>query len=178
MIDLFETCQKSLREAGISTQLSDISGRSVLAFESSTCLGFILSYDDSKTLVQRWHLDSKVVIDSQQLGLRRAKEKAWNTYTIFLTAAEDDEGSVTALGSIEEDLVGTRKIARAGVNSEEKLRSALLPLLPIQSGPRLEAINMVEEIQLRTTELPRNVLDAFFSNAHESVIAQVLEEVR
>jgi hypothetical protein len=41
----------------------------------------------------------------------------------------------------------------------------------------LEAVDMSAEIKLRTTELPRRVVDAFLSpRAQETSVAQILEE--
>jgi hypothetical protein len=80
------------------------------------------------------------------------------------------------LGAIEEDLTGTRKIAQAGVNEVAELRLALLPLLPFQSAPRLEAVDIAAEIRQRATELPARAVDAFLSSADASVVMQVLEE--
>lgn len=77
---------------------------------------------------------------------------------------------------IEEDLTGTRKIARAGIGDVEQLRTALLPLLPIQSAPSLGAVDMPAEIRLRTTELPKRAIEAYLSGAHEASVIQVLEE--
>jgi hypothetical protein len=117
------------------------------------------------------------LVAENQLGLRRAQSKAWNTYTVFLAVAKANYGQRVALSSIEEDLAGTRKLARAGISDSEDLRAALLPLLPIQNAPDLEAVDMSAEIKLRTTELPTRVVDAFLSpRAQETSVAQILEE--
>lgn len=81
-----------------------------------------------------------------------------------------------SLGAIEEDLAGTRKIARAGVNDVANLHAAILPLLALQSAPRLDAVDITEEIRQRTTELPPRAVEAFLSSADEAVVIQVLEE--
>ena len=51
-------------------------------------------------------------------------------------------GSRLRYAEIEEDLTGTRKIARSGIRDSSDLRAALLPLLPLQSAPKLEAVDI------------------------------------
>ena len=79
------------------------------------------------------------------------------------------------LGSIEEDLVGTRKIARAGITNTEDIRSALLSLLAIQNAPRLEAVDMPTEIRVRTSELPSELVEAFLSGTNTATLFELLE---
>jgi hypothetical protein len=177
VIDLLEESERLLQNAEISTQLIETSRGKALSFESETVLGFIVAYEDSPRLIERWSADTEALVAENQLGLRRAQSKAWNTYTVFLAVAEANYGQRVALSSIEEDLAGTRKLARAGISNSEDLRTALLPLLPIQNAPHLEAVDMSAEIKLRTTELPPRVVDAFLSpRAQETSVAQILEE--
>lgn len=177
MIDVPEECRRLLGEAAITTGLIETSRGSALAFEGITVLGFIIVYHDPAHLLERWSDDAAALIAANQLSLRRAQAKAWNTYMIFLaeTAVSKSEQQV-AIAAIEEDLIGTRKIARVEIRTREDLRAALLPLLPIQNMPRLEAVNMVAEIDLRTTELSERMRQAFLSRVPEAVVAQVLEE--
>ena len=56
------------------------------------------------------------------------------------------------------------------------VRDALELLLPVQSAPKLEAVDMTTEIRLRTTELTARSVDAFLSEAEESIVLSVLEE--
>jgi hypothetical protein len=176
MIDVLEQCQLLLKEAGIVASLVETAEVRALAFEGVTVLGFIVAYDDSAQLLNQWSADATALISGHQFGLRRALNKAWNTYAVFLASASATVIELVALSAIEEDLAGTRKIARAGICDAEALREALLSLLPIQISPRLEAVNMADEIKLRTTELSPRVVDAFLSEAQETSVALVLEE--
>ncbi|HTG36319.1 MAG TPA: hypothetical protein VLB76_25655 [Thermoanaerobaculia bacterium] len=176
MIDLLEESQRLLNEVGSATALVKTSQGTALAFEDATVLGFILTYNDPAQLLARWSADATALISENQIGLRRAQYKAWNTYTVFISSAVATYGEMVALSNVEENLTGTRKIARAGIRDGAELRAALLPLLPIQNAPRLEAIDMMAEIKLRTTELPARAIQAFLSGAQESSVVQVLEE--
>jgi hypothetical protein len=177
MIDLLGEAQRLLNGSDIATTIVEIPpDRKALAFESVTVLGFVLAYPDPATLLQRWRADDSALISQHQLSLRRAQAKAWNAYTIVLAADAASYGELVALNAIEEDLTGTRKIARADIGDIEQLRAALLPLLPIQHAPSLEPVDMPAEIRLRTTELPPHAVEAFLSEAQEAVVIQVLEE--
>lgn len=177
MIDLLEESHRLLVNSMISAQLVEASCGKVLAFENPTVLGFVIAYEDCSTLIRQWSIDTKSLLSENQLALRRAQDKSWNTYTVFLAAADADYGERVVLSSIEEDLTGTRKMARAGISDVEGLRTALLPLLPIQNAPQLEPVDMSAEIKLRTTELPTRVVEAFLSpRAPEASVVQVLGE--
>src|SRR3546814_1880078 len=125
--------------------------------------------------MESWSKYSYHANSTDQFRLRRSCTKAWNTYLVLLTPESADYAKAGSLGAIEEDLSGTRKIARAGIQNPADLSAALLPLLPLQSAPRLEAVDMRKEIRQRTTELPSRVVDAFLSNAEEAMVIQVLE---
>jgi hypothetical protein len=107
--------------------------------------------------------------------LRRADRKAWNTYLVLVSERTGNYGENIMLGAIEEDLVGTRKIARAGITNAEDVQAALLPLLAIQGAPRLDPVDMPAEIRLRTSELPGMLVDAFLSGASNATLTQLLE---
>lgn len=176
MTYLTEECQRLLSEAGIASTTAEIDSQKALVFESTTVLGFIIIYDSPSRLLHDWERHTASLIKSYRLSLRRAEQKAWNTYTIFIAQDSATESDLIALSTIEEDLSGTRKIARAGIRDVETLATTLLPLLPIQNSPRLEAVDMKEEIKLRTTELPPRAVEAFLSDATDVSILQVLEE--
>jgi hypothetical protein len=175
MIDIASECRRLLANADIASMTIDGSKGRALAFEGTTVLGFILIYPDAGALREHWRSESQSLITTHQLSLRRAQVKAWNTYVVLLAAAAPTYADQVAISAIEEDLVGTRKLAAAGVQDSDALRTALLPLLPIQSAPRLEAVDMRAEIQLRTTELPPRAVEAFLSEASVAVVAQALE---
>lgn len=176
MIDIINLSAEALVEVGFTAKRVAVGNRQALAFEDATVLGFIFSYDDVSSLMLEWSVDADKAISTYQFGLRKASLKAWNAYIILLASGAADYAQTVSLGAIEEDLAGTRKIARAGVNDIADLHAALLPLLPLQSAPRLEAVDIAGEIRQRTTELPPRAVDAFLSSADEVVVMQVLEE--
>jgi hypothetical protein len=56
------------------------------------------------------------------------------------------------------------------------LNRALLPLLPVQSAPILDAVDSKSEIRQRATEISPKLLDAFLSEADEQIVLQILEQ--
>jgi hypothetical protein len=175
-MDLVISSDQVFVEAGFATRQVLIRDRQALLFEDGTVLGFLFAYENPAELIGRWENDAEAAVSSHQLGLRRGGQKAWNTYVVLLAGAAADFGESIRIGAIEEDLTGTRKIAFAGIKDLSDIRAALLPLMPIQSAPKLEAADIANEIRQRTTQLPRRAVDAFLSDADDAVVIQVLEE--
>jgi hypothetical protein len=146
------------------------------AFESATVLGFVLTYDDAAQLISKWQEDSSKITGERRFQLRSAGTKAWNTYLILLAEAPATDIQSVAMTEIEEDLSGTRKIARAGIRGHEDTRNALLSLLPLRAAPVLQPIIMPDEIKQRTTELPGTVVDAFLALDDDEQLIRLLEE--
>ncbi len=166
---------QQLGEANYSVVALEELAVKYLAFEGDTVLGFVLAFPDARSLIENWRPHSQQVLKAAQFGLRRAEAKSWNAYLILLTAEPANYGASVTLSAIEEDLTGTRKIARAGIGNEDDARGALLPLLAIQNAPQLDAVDMASEIRLRTTELPTELVEAFVSGASDVAIVQMLE---
>ena len=175
MSETLTALRTHLSDAGYSIGILDTFDGTVTTFENDTVLGFVLHYPDAADLIEKWNTASARVLDNAQFALRQAGTKAWNAYLVLLADAAGDYGQNIMLGNIEEDLVGTRKIARAGVAAPDVLRNALMPLLSIQNAPRLETVDMVAEIRLRTSELPPELVEGFLSNASDSVLLKILE---
>jgi hypothetical protein len=138
-MDILTASAEVLTEAGFSTSPVSIGDRRALTFEDNTVLGFVFAYHDPSLLIEGWSKDADKAVAAHQFALRRAAKKAWNAYVVLLTDREADYIQSVALGAIEEDLVGTRKIARAGVVDVAGLRIALLPLLARRSAAAARA---------------------------------------
>lgn len=176
MMDLLTESEELLRAAGFVTQRATVDSRDTLVFEDSTVVGFMFVYGDARSLLSAWEADSIQMVSKYQFGLRRAAKKAWNLYAIFVSADPADSSLSAGLNAIEEDLTGMRKIARAGVSNSGELREVLLPLLPLHAAPRMQAVEIRDEIRLRATEIERRVLDAFLSDSDDGSVLQVLED--
>ncbi len=173
MTRILEFCEQILTEGNISTE-GNSSPIPLLMFEDATLLGFIIEYDSSAALLDNWNHHAEIVVAHYQMALRRSALKAWNCNFFFLAAGSADAREQAAFTAIEEDLVGTRKIARAGVNSLHEVREALLSLLPIQNAPSIEAVDMSAEVRLRTSELPSMAIEAFIQRADATTVLQLM----
>ncbi len=150
MMEIITLSAEVLSEVGFTTSRISINDRDVLVFEDPTVLGFLFAYENSGELIGAWEKDAGRAIADNQFGLRRAAQKAWNTYVVLVAGETGDYSHSSALAAIEEDLTGTRKIARA--------------------------VDIQAEIRQRATELPPRAIDAFLSAADGTVVMQVLEE--
>jgi len=175
-MDILTASAELLTESGYEASRGSVNGREFIAFEDETVLGFLFAYADISSLVECWAQNERQVIRDHQFVLRRSGQKAWNIYVAFLTEATSDYAFSVRLIAIEEDIGGTRKVARAGIRDSFDLRGALLPLLPLQAAPKLEAVDMHAEIRQRATDLHTRAVEAFLHRADDAVILQVLEE--
>jgi hypothetical protein len=175
-MDILSSSETLLIQTGFFAKRVSLGDRDIVLFEDATVLGFLFAYVDATSLLSGWKDDVSRAISSQQFSLRRGGTKTWNAYVILLAEREANYGQSVAVAAIEEDLTGTRKIARCGVADPDDVRAALLPLLPFQSAPRLDAVDISAEIRVRASEVPKKILDVFLSDADQAVVVQVLEE--
>jgi hypothetical protein len=182
MTELLEQAALILDEFGLGHRMTDIESEGgavemrALAFENATVLGFALAYETVDELIRRWKADGDRVAMKHRKSLFAARDKAWNVYLILLAQERASFGQALALGLIEEDLEAMRKITKAGINTTEDVRTALLPLLPFRAAPVLDPIDMRVEIETRASDVDPQVLTAFLSSADEAVVMQLLED--
>jgi hypothetical protein len=174
--DLGQEAARILGEAGFEVQSAGSDARPAHTFENDTVLGFLLAYNSPTDLVACWSKDIDHLTTLRQFQLRAAGTKAWNCYAILLARGQADQAQAAALNVIEEDLGGVRKIAKAVCENSADVVAALLPLLPVQTGAILDAVDTRAEIRQRTTELPNRVVEAFLSAADPQVVLQLLDK--
>jgi hypothetical protein len=175
-MDIFDGTQELLTRMGFTALRSFAKGKEILIFEDDSVIGFVFSYPKAQSLIADWESDSEAAVSGNQFALRRAGQKAWNTYVVFLANEQASYAEMAALAAIEEDLTGTRKIARADIRGVSDVEAALLSLLPLQSAPKLDAVDMVLEIRQRATEVTPRAVEAFVAGADDSIVLQVIEE--
>jgi hypothetical protein len=176
MTTVHDEALRKLRDASFDVAGASSEHGEAAIFENDTILGFAFFYDTATDLIRLWATDADALIATRRFQLKAAGNKAWNTYVLFLAMQRPSPIEIVALSIIEENLAGYRKIARAGCASAADLNRALLPLLPIQSAPVLEAVDSKVEVRQRATELSPKILDAFLSEADEQIVLQMLEQ--
>ena len=87
-MDILKAAADLLSDANFSTKPIAIGDRQALAFEDTTILGFLFAYGKLSELLERWNDESPKAISAYRFALRRADQKAWNTYIVLLAAEE------------------------------------------------------------------------------------------
>jgi hypothetical protein len=138
MTDLKPMLQALLQDAGYQTWFVAIDRYEVIAFEDDATMGFACIFERGEGLLKEWQsLEAKFLMNFAP-ALKRAGDKTWNVYSVFLCAESASEDERRAIRWIEENLERTRKITGVVPNGRSDLITALLPLLPIQYQPRLD----------------------------------------
>jgi len=155
MTDLKPTLQALLQDAGYQTWFVAIDQYEVVAFEDDSAMGFVCIFERGEALLKEWQgLETKFLM-SFAPALKRAGEKTWNVYSVFLCAENASEDEARAIRWIEENLERTRKITGIVPNGRSDLVTALLPLLPIQYQPRLDSedFDLTERLRRRIASI-------------------------
>ncbi|MGH9551937.1 MAG: hypothetical protein ACRD3W_21305 [Terriglobales bacterium] len=150
MMDLSSTLQIVLQEAGYRTSLVSMEHRpNPISFEDDAVMGFAVVFQQPAELLEKWSPIQTALLTRYAAALRKADQKAWNVYSIFLCSAAANETQEREIRLLEEDLQLTRKVAACNLAGHEDVVSALLPVLPIQHHPRLEGDDLTERLRRR-----------------------------
>ena len=128
-------------EAAAFTTLSLRPDSSFLYFEDSTIMGQVHVLASAAEIVETWESLQDNFLRRNASRLLVDTTKAWNLYTILLASHAPPIDLARALFSLEDDLRGTRKIARAGVLTKRDIAAALAPILPFHSVPSVAPID-------------------------------------
>lgn len=169
-----KTIRSVLQDADYSQFVVENSEVPCIGFENDLSLGFVYCLPTTECLLQNWRRYNEEILSRYQFQLRSAGDKSWNVYSVFLSFGPSIDEENTLLARIEENLSGTRKIARAVAPDMEGIRSGLLPLLGIQNPPILRPVDMIDEIRTRASGLPAKAIGAFLSDAPNSEILRLM----
>ena len=153
MTDVLQIVPEVLEDAKFQTWRMEFSGRPSLGFEDENILGVAASFETPQELIDGWIKFEDLLLARYGNNFRQAGEKAWNVYSVFLTSQAASDSQARAIRAIEEDLRQTRKLAAHSVVSNQSVRSALLPILPLGPRPELSAINASERLATRIENL-------------------------
>jgi hypothetical protein len=128
-MSLLDSLTSILRQSGYSvTSAKDMPS---VIFEDESILGLAVEFPTAKQLFDDWEATQDGFLQSNAWALRRAGTKSWNVYCAFLSADGDVHQALRA-ALIEENFRGARKLVGTGIQTDEDLVRAVLPLLPIQ----------------------------------------------
>ncbi|AJD50325.1 hypothetical protein SAMN02744133_102468 [Thalassospira xiamenensis M-5 = DSM 17429] len=173
MTDLSIEVARTFQDAGYDTWEVTSDRGKIVCFENVVLCGFVYFFDTVDELLGEWKEREERVIRRFSPSLRQIGEKAWNTYSVFLTADSNPSAS-WAIGAIEEDFQLTRKITRMGLTDSGSVKQALLPLLPLSSALELGLVDFEQRLKERLRNLPDTAVDALFRGADARRVADLL----
>jgi hypothetical protein len=91
MTDLSSSLQIVLQEAGYQTWLAPADGSTAVCFEDEAIIGVASVFENVSTLLDRWRAIERSFLARYAPRLREAEDKAWNVYSVFLSAMSPDE---------------------------------------------------------------------------------------
>jgi hypothetical protein len=160
MTELTSTLQIILQEARYKVWLASVERLTAVCFEDEAIMGFACLFGDAKSLLDQWRTVEGALLNRYAPRLREAEDKAWNVYSIFLSAAAATQSQVREIRQIEEDLERTRKIAACGLTGRDEVVTAMLPVLPLQYRPRLDGEDLTERLRKRIATFAPMAADA------------------
>jgi hypothetical protein len=155
MTDLKSPLQALLQDSGYQTWLVPLDGHEIIVFEDDAVMGFVCIFEHVDILLKQWReLETKLLVKHGP-ALKKAGEKTWNVYSVFLCPENAPSTELREVRWIEEDLDRTRKLTGCALATREDLTTALLPLLPLQYQPRLdrEDFDLVQRLQKRIASI-------------------------
>lgn len=147
-MNIVDECRSVLESGGYRTALSAASA-DVCHFEDDSILGAVCVHASVTALLECWQVLQDSFLGTNSTSLRHDAVKAWNVYTIHLTADVGSGSEVNQAFNIEHDLRGTRKIVRTGVGKRSDVLDALLPLLGVQHRLTVSQQNATERVRER-----------------------------
>lgn len=159
-MNLVEEARSVLDNGGYRTTLGTTSPNTFY-FEDDLILGAVFIHSTVSALISGWEGCQDGFLGNNSRALRSAPIKAWNIYTVHLTADRGSPSQVTEAFGIEQDFRGTRKLVRLGLTKRSDVRDALLPLLPLQHRTAVSTTNvtarLVERLSLSSQVIARIV---------------------
>jgi outer membrane protein TolC len=147
----------------------------VTCFENAALIGFVHVFSSADELLAHWEAAQQVVLSRHSATLRAAGAKAWNVYSVFL-AEEQAPTQQRAVERIEENFSLTRKIARAGMRTQDDVERALLSLTAVKAQPILSDADFQDRLRARLKDVSAEVLTAFLGDTSAEEVAKILVE--
>jgi hypothetical protein len=147
-MNVFEEARSILEKEGYQT-LPSSQDINTFYFEDHVLLGFVSVHKNIETIIADWEKEQDFFLRTNASRLRPAVQKAWNAYSVFLTADKCLQEKRPALVRIEEDFRGSRKIARSDLTNPTEVARALLPLLRVQKRMTLGTEDLRGRLQQR-----------------------------
>jgi hypothetical protein len=173
-VNIIDECRTVLEGAGYRTAL-ETSSPNTCYFEDESILGAVFLHTTAEALLERWQRHQDQFLGSQSNRLRTDPVKAWNIYTIHLTADSGTTSIASRLFEIEQDFRGTRKIVRAGIVGRSDIKEAILPLLGLQHRLTLSRSNLLARLRDRLEKSDKALLHILDDMQDADVATELME---
>jgi len=173
-MNLISEARSLLEEAKYWTHMPDITG-SMFYFEDHSLMGFLSVHDSFEDILNKWEKKQDLFITKNADRLRTSSDKAWNVYSVFLTAKSCPPKLLSKLYEIEEDFRGTRKVVRTGIETNSDLKIALITFLPIQNVIMLESEDLNKRLIESLVSIDRTFSD-LLKISSEELVRRLLED--
>ena len=178
MIDILSATHTVLREQQFATRIIALGKESALLFEDESLLGFVYVFDATETMIESWAQVERAFLQIYSPRFRDAGDKAWNVYSIFMSAEDGAEPVRRRVRWIEEDLRLTRKLTGCGINTRQDLINVLLPLLALQQKPFLQSDDFGKRLKRRLQSFAPTVVETLTDERIETrEIARILRDI-
>ena len=174
-MDIATQIETLLRGAGYETWPWTDETSAVTCFENAALIGFVHVFSSAEELLARWESAQHTVLSRHGEALRAAGAKAWNVYSVFL-AEEGTHSEQRSVDRIEENFTLTRKIARAGVRTQDDVEHALQPLTTVKAQPVLSDTDFEDRLRSRLKDVSTDALAAFLGGGDAEEVARMLLE--
>lgn len=174
-MDIATQAEIVLRGAGYETWPAAGMLPAVTCFENAALIGFIHVFSSPDQLLSTWEEAQKAVLSRHGPALRLSGAKAWNVYSVFLTG-DQAPTLQRAVERIEENFSLTRKIARAGVRTQDDVEHALRPLTAVKARQILSDTDFQDRLCARLKDVSPNKLTAFLGDTSAEQVATILVE--
>lgn len=173
MHDLLAQVRSAFDGARFELSVSD-AGATTFDFEDLSVMGRVFIVDRPETIVTMWKEYQDAFLAENAARFQRDPTKAWNLYTLFLSAGPHSDGSDRALLAIEEDFRGTRKIAKGALTHREAIDAAIGPLLPLKHIRAVGATDGIRRLKDRLLAIAPAAVDAMTSTSTGSIAGRLL----
>ncbi len=178
MIDLLSVAHTLLREQDFATRVIGLGKASALLFEDDALLGFVYVFESAIEMTEGWKTVERAFLDTYSSRFRKAGDKAWNVYSIFICASDSSETDRRRVRWIEEDLRLTRKLTGCGVSTRQELINVVLPLLALQQKPFLQSDDFEKRLRRRLQLFAPNAADTLLDEkVGTQEVARLLRDI-
>lgn len=176
MSRLVDEARIVLEAAGFVTFANVPSPRST-TFEDLSVLGQLHVLDSADEILKDWENTQDSFLAENADRLLRDSTKAWNLYTVFLTAEVPPPDVERQLFKIEDDFRGTRKLVRAGVASRQDLLAAMAPILPFENLLTVGPVDARARLAERLASLSPALRNLGSEMSAEAIVAALLGDL-